>query len=162
MAEKLIFDNIQLGFELPAQTKSITQEKITKNAEASLDFNPIHIDSEYAKRINLLGKGKTIAHGMMTLSFMGKIITDWVYPGGGFLKSLEGKFIHPVHPGDELKVSAKVTEKHPRAKKEDNFVVLDIECEINESEKVSVGKAAAIIPNYYLISVSACPGTCKN
>ncbi|MBU4055248.1 MAG: MaoC family dehydratase [Proteobacteria bacterium] len=147
MADKISFDEINLGFELPMQSKSITQEKITKNAEASLDYNPIHIDPEYAKKINLLGKGTTIAHGMMTLSFMGKIVTDWVYPGGGFMKSLEGKFFHPVRPNDELKVYAKIIEKHPRPKKEENFLVLDVWCEINDGIKVSAGTAAVIIPN---------------
>src|SRR5450756_736165 len=78
---RLVFKEIGLGLELPPQTKHITQEKITKNAEASLDFNPIHIDPEWCRKVNLLGQGTTIAHGMMTLSFMGKIVTDWAYPG---------------------------------------------------------------------------------
>ena len=115
MSEKLEFDKIELGYELPSQSKHITQEKIDKNAEASLDFNPIHIDPEWCKKINLLGKGTTIAHGMMTLSFMGKIVTDWAYPGGGFLKSLEGKFLYPVRPGDDITNYAQVIEKHPRS-----------------------------------------------
>jgi len=146
MNEELRFDEIELGYEDPSQSKAITQEKIDKNAEASLDFNPIHIDPEYCKKINLLGKGTTIAHGMMTLSYMGKIITDWVYPAGGFIESLEGKFIAPVRPGDEISVHAVVVEKHFAAVKEENFVVLDIWCENQEKDKVSVGKASAIIP----------------
>ncbi len=149
MAERklLVFDEIPLGYELTPQTKHVTQEKITKNAEASLDYNPIHIDPEYCKRINLLGKGTTIAHGMMTLAFMGKIVTDWVFPGGGWLKWLEGKFIEPVRPGDTITVYARVTEKHPRPKKEENFVVLEVWCENQTGQKVAVGTVAATIPN---------------
>ena len=86
MTEKLRFDEIELGYETPPQSKGINQEKITRNAEASLDYNPIHIDPEYCRKINLLGKGTTIAHGMMTLSFMGKIVTDWAYRAGGAVK----------------------------------------------------------------------------
>lgn len=147
MNGELRFDEIELGYEVPPQSKAITQEKIDKNAEASLDFNPIHIDPEYCKKINLLGKGTTIAHGMMTLSYMGKIVTDWVYPAGGFIKSLEGKFIAPVRPGDEISVHAVVVEKHFRPNKEENFVVLEIWCENQEKDKVSVGKASATIPD---------------
>lgn len=146
MDNKLFFDEIELGYELPSQSKVITQEKISKNAEASLDFNPIHIDPEYCRRINLLGKGTTIAHGMMTLSYMGKIVTDWVYPAGGFMKSLEGKFIAPVRPGNEISVHAVVVEKHFRPRKEENYVVLEIWCENQDNIKVSVGKASATIP----------------
>jgi len=147
MTEKLRFDEIELGYEIPPQKKAITQEKITKNAEASLDYNPIHIDPEYCKKINLLGKGTSIAHGMMTMSFMGKIVTDWVYPAGGYIKSLEGKFIMPVRPGDDITVHAVVSEKHFTRKEEGNYLVLDIWCENQESAKVSVGKASAVIPN---------------
>ena len=146
MANELHFDEIELGYELPTQRKGITQEKITKNAEASLDYNPIHIDPEYCRKINLLEKGTTIAHGMMTLSFMGKIVTDWVYPSGGYMRSLEGKFIAPVRPGDEITVNAVVIEKHYMSKKDENFVVLDIWCENQDKTKVSVGNASAVIP----------------
>lgn len=147
MTEKLRFDEIELDYEIPPQSKGISQEKITRNAEASLDYNPIHIDPEYCRKINLLGKGTTIAHGMMTLSFMGKIVTDWAYPAGGYMKSLEGKFTAPVRPGEEITVHAVVTEKHYMAKKEDNFVVLDVWCENQDKTKVSVGKASAVIPH---------------
>ncbi|MFY9258038.1 MAG: MaoC family dehydratase [Dethiobacteria bacterium] len=145
MSEKLEFDKIELGYELPSQSKHITQEKINKNAEASLDFNPIHIDPEWCKKINLLGKGTTIAHGMMTLSFMGKIVTDWAYPGGGFLKSLEGKFLYPVRPGDDITNYAQVIEKHPRSDRT-SFVVLELWCENQDGVKVGVGEAAVTIP----------------
>lgn len=145
MSEKLEFDKIELGYELPSQSKHITQEKINKNAEASLDFNPIHIDPEWCKKINLLGKGTTIAHGMMTLSFMGKIVTDWAYPGGGFLKSLEGKFLYPVRPGDDITNYAQVIEKHPRSDGT-SFVVLELWCENQDGVKVGVGEAAVTIP----------------
>ena len=84
---------------------------------------------------------------MMTLSFMGKIVTDWAYPAGGYMKSLEGKFTAPVRPGEEITVHAVVTEKHYMAKKEDNFVVLDVWCENQDKTKVSVGKASAVIPH---------------
>jgi len=40
-----------------------------------------------------------------------------------------------------------VTEKHYMAKKEDNFVVLDVWCENQDKTKVSVGKALAVIPH---------------
>src|SRR5699024_4270044 len=108
--------------------KEITQEKITKNAEASLDYNPIHIDPEWCKEINLLGKGTTIAHGMMTLSFMGKVVTDWVYSRGGKILSLEGKFIHPVRPGDTIVAKGIADELHPRQEPNESYVVFKLEC----------------------------------
>ena len=82
---------------------------------------------------------------MMTLSFMGKIVTDWAYPGGGFLKSLEGKFLYPVRPGDDITNYAQVIEKHPRSDRT-SFVVLELWCENQDGVKVGVGEAAVTIP----------------
>jgi len=147
MYKKIAFKEINLGYDLPSISKHITQEKITKNAEASLDYNPIHIDPEWCKKINLLGKGTTIAHGMMTLAFMGKVVTDWLYPGGGFLQLLEGKFTHPVRPGDTITASAVVTELHPRKNPEENFVTLELRCVNQDGVLVGIGKAEARIPN---------------
>lgn len=146
MAEQLMFDKIELGYELPPQSKHITQEKITKNAAASLDYNPIHIDPEWAKKVNLLGKGTTIAHGMMTMAFMGKIVTDWAYPGGAFLKKLTAKFVYSVRPGEDITTHAKVIEMHPRKERE-SFVTLELWCENQDGRKVGVGEAAVTIPN---------------
>jgi 3-hydroxybutyryl-CoA dehydratase len=146
MTDRLSLNNIELGQELPPQTKEITQENITRNAEASLDYNPIHIDPAWAKKVNLLGKGTTIAHGMMTLSFMGKVVTDWAYPGGGTIRSLKGKFVAPVRPGDRLTAKARISEIHPR-KNEDSFVVIEVSVENQANVQVSVGEVAIAIPN---------------
>ena len=53
------------GMNLPELKKVITQQNINLYAEASQDFNPIHIDEEFAKKTPL---GGTIAHGMLILS----------------------------------------------------------------------------------------------
>ncbi len=140
MAAKVSFNSIELGYELPKLQKHITQEKITKNAEASLDFNPIHINPEWCKKVNLLGKGTTIAHGMMTMAFMGKVVTDWAYANGGYLKSLECKFIYSVRPGDDITASATVIEKHPRPNNE-SFLVLDLKCFNQDGVQVGVGES---------------------
>ncbi|MTW87433.1 phosphate acetyltransferase [Virgibacillus dakarensis] len=141
MLTKVSFKDIELNFELPSITKEITQEKITKNAEASLDYNPIHLDPEWCKEINLLGKGTTIAHGMMTLAFMGQVVTDWIYPREGILKTLEGKFIYPVIPGDIITSNAKVIELHPRSNPKESFVVFEVKCTNQDGREVGVGKA---------------------
>ncbi len=52
-----------------------------------------------------------------------------------------------MRPGEEITVHAVVTQKHYMAKKEDNFVVLDVWCENQDKTKVSVGKASAVIPH---------------
>ncbi len=139
------FENVKLDFELPPIVKYVDQKVITRNAVASLDYNPIHVDPAWAKEINLLGKGTTIAHGMCTFSFMTSVVTDWCYPSGGCISRLESKFIEPVRPGDTITCKGVVTEKHPRQKGK-GFVVVDLSAENNRGNKVAVGRAHVILP----------------
>jgi 3-hydroxybutyryl-CoA dehydratase len=139
------FENVQLDTELSPVIHYVDQKVITRNAAASLDFNPIHVDPKWAKKVNLLGKGTTIAHGMCTLSFMTSVVTNWSYSSGGFLSRIEGKFILPVRPGDTVTCRGIVTEKHPRQKGK-SFVVIDLWAENQRGERVAVGKAHVILP----------------
>lgn len=58
---------------------SFIQEDVMKFAEASGDFNPIHLDQEYAK--NSIFK-KTIIHGFLGASVFSKVFGT-IFPGNG-------------------------------------------------------------------------------
>jgi 3-hydroxybutyryl-CoA dehydratase len=142
---KVGFDSVELGTKLPEIVRYVDQKVITKNAVASLDYNPIHVDPVWAKKINLLGHGTTIAHGMCTMSFMTSTITDWCYASGGFISRMETKFIEPVRPGDTITCKGVVTELHPR-QEGSSFVVLELSAQNHRGVKVLVGKANVRLP----------------
>ena len=139
------FGSVELGTQLPVIVREVDQKVITRNAVASLDYNPIHVNPAWAKEVNLLGKGTTIAHGMCTMSFMTSVVTDWCYSSGGFITRLESKFIEPVRPGDTITCKGVVTELHPRQKGQ-SFVVIELSAENQRGVKVAVGKAHARMP----------------
>ena len=139
------FESIELDMELPDVVRYVDQRVITRNAVASLDYNPIHVNPAWAKEVNLLGKGTTIAHGMCTFSFMTSVVTNWCYASGGFISRVESKFIEPVRPGDTITNKGFVTEKHPR-QKGTSYVVIDLSAENQTGKKVAVGKAHVILP----------------
>lgn len=67
MNQKLKLSDIHPGDSLPSVIKHITQREINLYAEASGDFNPIHIDESFAAQTPL---GGTIAHGMLILAYV--------------------------------------------------------------------------------------------
>ena len=96
---------ISQGKPLPSITKHITQEKINLYAEASGDFNPIHVDESFAAQTPL---GGTIAHGMLILAYISEMMTlafgrSWLSQG-----KLSVRFKAPAHPGDILTVSGEI------------------------------------------------------
>ena len=139
------FENVRLGAQLPPVVRHVDQEFITRNAAASLDFNPIHVDPDWAKKINLLGQGTTIAHGMCTFSFLTSVVTNWCCAGGGFVSRLERKFVQPVRPGDVITCTGVVTELHPRPQGK-SFVVVELKGENQRGETVAVSTARVILP----------------
>jgi len=97
---------IQEGKVFDPVVKHITQENINLYAEASGDFNPIHIDESFAAETPL---GGTIAHGMLSLAYVSEMMTsvfgqNWL--SGGRLRA---KFKEPARPGDTLTINGKIT-----------------------------------------------------
>src|SRR6202158_3688484 len=67
-----ILDTV-VGQELPIMVKPpITQHQLNRYAEASGDFNPIHLNEEAARRVEL---DSVIAHGMLSMAFLGQYIS---------------------------------------------------------------------------------------
>ena len=96
---------IQEGKVFDPLVKHITQENINLYAEASGDFNPIHIDESFAAKTPL---GGTIAHGMLSLAYVSEMMTsvfgqNWL--SGGRLRA---KFKEPARPGDTLTINGKI------------------------------------------------------
>jgi 3-hydroxybutyryl-CoA dehydratase len=96
---------IQEGKALNPVVKYITQEKINLYAEASGDFNPIHVDESFAAKTPL---GGTIAHGMLSLACVSEMMTlafgqSWLSGG-----KLRARFKEPARPGDTLTTTARI------------------------------------------------------
>jgi len=96
---------------LPSVVKHITQKDINLYAEASGDFNPIHIDESFAAQTPL---GGTIAHGMLILAYMSEMMTaafgnNW--QAGG---KLSVRFKTPARPKDIITTIGKVDSIEPK------------------------------------------------
>ena len=75
-------------------------------AGASLDFNPIHIDEEFARQVGLPGR---ILHGLWTMAQVARAVTE---AGGGpaTLKQLKVEFRGMGQLNEEITVSGEVSE----------------------------------------------------
>ncbi len=142
----ITFESVQLNSHLPQLVRRIDQEFITRDAVASLDFNPIHVDPVWAKKVNLLGAGTTIAHGLCTVSFLASTVTDWCYASGGFITRIESKFVAPVRPGDTVTCSGEVMELHPRDDGK-SFVVIELLAKNDREQTVAWAKAFVRLPS---------------
>lgn len=139
---RILYEDIVEGAEILALEKGpIGYEQIVKYACASGDHNPIHLDNEAAKKAGL--KNGVIAHGMLSMGFLGQMMTDWI--GEGRLKKLSVNFRGMVCLGDELKCQGRVVKKF---KTDNDFCV---KCDLfiinQKGERLTTGTALVSLPS---------------
>ena len=96
---------MQPGDEIPPLAVTPDRYLTVRYAGASGDFNPIHIDEQFAQEVGLPGK---ILHGLYTMAQVARAQTE---AGGGpeSLKRLSVQFRGMGLPEHELVVTGKVT-----------------------------------------------------
>jgi acyl dehydratase len=110
----LYFDDVTVGQEWQSLGRTVTETDLVNFAGLSGDFNPIHIDHEFARTTPFR---RPIAHGLLVLSMSSGL--SLFFPAMrtlAFLAIREWHFREPVFVGDTLRVSSKVLEKEPRAR----------------------------------------------
>ena len=139
------FDSLQPGARIEGQAFAVSRESIREFCEASLDFNPLHLDDDYMR--GSFGKttfGGVIMHGMTNFGLMTRMLTDWAYPLGAIHRRLETRWLKPVKPGDTIQPSGLVRSKQVTDKS--RWVVIDVAMRNQRDEVVATGEAMVEFP----------------
>ena len=88
-------------------SKTITEADVYLYAGVSGDFNPAHVDEEFAKKTFFKTR---IAHGMLTASFISTIIGTMLPGPGSIYMRQEVNFTAPVKIGDTVTAIVEVAE----------------------------------------------------
>ncbi len=136
------FAEFRLGDEFAPVIKKMTQEKINAYVSTAEDYNPIHVDVEFAKKTPFKG---TIAPGFQCMAYISELMArefgvGW-YVGG----TLDLRMVKVVKPGDILTARAKVVDKKEESEK--NVVVCEVRLTNQDREDVITGSAEVAFPN---------------
>ena len=105
MSKKSI-NNLSIG-EKAEFSKTISESDVYLYAGITGDFNPIHINKEYAK--NTFFK-KRIVHGMLIAGFISTVIGTKLPGCGSIYISQQLNFINPVYIGDTITTYIEIIE----------------------------------------------------
>ena len=96
--------NINVGYEIPEFTiEPFQQQNLINYAKASGDYNPIHLDKNFA---NNIGLDNVIVHGMLIMAHLGKSIANsMTIP---YLKHFSVQFSSITTLGEKLICSGQV------------------------------------------------------
>jgi acyl dehydratase len=138
---ELYFEDINEGDSIPDLVKEpVTRVQLVKYAGASGDFNPLHTVEDFAKKA---GFDQPIAHGMLSMAFVGQVLTDWLPPGA--LKKLGSRFTAVTFPGDTVTCKGRVVRKYQEGG--ENLIEIEVWAETQNGTKTVQGSAVAALPS---------------
>ncbi len=137
MSEGFSVNEMEVG-QSASMSKTVTEADIILFAGITGDFNPAHIDEEYAKQSMFKGR---IAHGMLSAGFISATLAMKLPGPGSIYLSQSMKFKAPVRMGDTVKTTVTITDINVDKK----IVKLETICSVGET-KVVVGDCAMMKP----------------
>ena len=110
----LFFDDVEVGQEWDSPGRTVTETDIVNYAGLSGDFNPIHVDHEFAKTTPFR---RPVAHGLLVWAIASGLgIHSPPMRTLAFLSVKEFVFKGPVFVGDTIRVRSKVLSKETRGR----------------------------------------------
>lgn len=118
--------------------RTVTEGDVVKFAQISGDYNPVHLDEDFARRTRFKGR---IVHGMLSASFLSTVIASRL-PGPGTIYLTQNlSFRAPVRIGDRVEARVTVTD----IIREKARVVLKTVCRVGETVVID-GDALVMVP----------------
>lgn len=118
--------------------KTLTEADVYAFAGITGDFNPLHVDREYAARSRFRER---IAHGILTAGLISAVLGMRLPGPGGIFLSQTLKFLRPVRFGDTLTAEAEVLTWRAEAR----ILTLRTTCTNQQGETVLDGEAALLV-----------------
>jgi 3-hydroxybutyryl-CoA dehydratase len=119
-------------------TREVTDEVVRKFAEVSGDFNPLHLDEEFAKTTRF---GRRVAHGMLGASYISAVLGNEFHGKTVIYLSQALKFTAPVYIGDTVTATATIT----AIREDKNIVTLATNCTNQNGETLITGESVAMV-----------------
>jgi len=121
-------NDLEVGMSA-SMAKTVTEADVVLFAGVTGDFNPAHIDDEYAKASMFKGR---IAHGMLSAGFISATLAMKLPGLGCIYMSQNMKFKAPVRIGDTVKTTVTITDVNVERK----IVKLDTVCSVGDTQVV--------------------------
>jgi len=130
-------DELQIG-QSASFSKTVSESDVYTYAGITGDFNPLHIDAEYAKTTMF---GERIAHGMFSAGLISTVLGGQLPGPGAIYAGQTLKFLAPVRIGDTVTATAEVISIEP----EKGRIKLKTTCSNQEGKVVLDGEATIFL-----------------
>ncbi len=138
--EPVKWEDYEIG-QSASFSKTITEEDVMKFAEVTGDFNPIHVNPEYAKTQMF---GKQVAHGALSAGLISAVLGTKLFGPGILYTNQTVAFKKPVFFGDTLKAVGTVKDKFTKKDGKMKFIICDTKVYNQNDEVVTDGEGTIL------------------
>lgn len=111
VSETLFFDQLNVGDKWQSRGRTITETDVVQFATLTGDFDPLHMDAEFASKGPF---GQRVAHGLLGISYMAGLNIDAPSVRTvAFISIKEWQFLKPIYFGDTVYSTAEILELRP-------------------------------------------------
>lgn len=136
----LTWDEVRVGDVLPAyQAGPVSRSVLSLFAGGSGDHNPIHLDIDFARHA---GFDDVFVHGMLSMAYLGQLLTHWVEPEQ--LRTFNVRFAAITPVNARVIASGSVVEKFNEDG--ESRVRLTVRTALEGGEITLVGEAVVALP----------------
>ncbi len=121
-------------------SKTLTESDVSAFAGLVGDFNPLHVDAEFARRSRL---GRRTAHGMLAGGLIAAVLSTRLPGADAVCLRQQMEFLAPIFIGDTITAEVEVTSWQP----DKRLVTLKTDCYNQETRQVITGQAVLLIPS---------------
>lgn len=115
MNQPLFFDELKVGDRWDSRGRTVTEADVASFAGLTGDYDPLHVDQEFAKQTPF---GRTVAHGLLGLSFLaGLSSTSPLVMTEAFVSIRSWEFRAPIYPGDTVHAVTEIVELESTSKR---------------------------------------------
>ena len=129
------FEDLFVGQKVTFSEK-IDESLLVDFAKLSGDFNPLHMDEDYALNTNF---EKRVCHGMLLASFFSQLVGMYLPGKNSLYFSQSLNFRNPCFVDDEVTIAGEITEKKSNTK------IITIKTTISRGVTIIIDGTAKVI-----------------
>jgi len=138
------FEEFTVGERFVTRGRTITEADIVAFAALTGDYNPLHVDAEFAKKTQF---GERIAHGMLGASYAVGLIAALGLTEGAVVAivHMTWDFTGPIRIGDTIHVDQTVKSMRETRKADRGIIVFEVNLINQRGEVVQKGERVLLV-----------------
>lgn len=119
-------------------TKTLTEADVSAFAGLVGDFDPLHVDAEYARKSRF---GRRTVHGLLAAGLISAVLHNRLPGLGALYLNQQLEFLAPIFIGDTITAEVEVVAWQP----EKHLITLKTNCVNQHARQVIAGQAVLMI-----------------